>query len=191
MSKYNWQEIQKFYDQGMTWRDITNHFGVSQATISLAKKQGKFKSRNKSDSLKLGHASGKIQQKHSEATKQKISRARIKYLNENPDKVPYLINHSSKQSYPEIIFENALKASGIKGWKYNFQIGLYQYDFAFLESKIDVEIDGATHNTDKVRKIDKRRDKFSNDNGWIVIRFPAQLVKKDVIACINFLKLYL
>ena len=185
-TKYNWVEIQKFYDQGHTWRDITNHFGVCQATILSAVKNGRFKSRNMSDAQILYNK--KHKRTHSEATKQKISKARIKYLEENPDKVPYLVNHSSKQSYPEKIFQNALISSNITGWEYNYRVGLYQYDFAFLDLKIDVEIDGATHNTNKVKNIDARRDNFSKSNGWIVKRFTAKQVKENVIGCINELK---
>lgn len=191
MSEYDWIKIQKFYDSGKTWRDITETFGPSQATILHAKKTGKFKSRTKSESLLIGYQSGKINNKHTEETKKKISESRIKYLTENPDKVPYLINHSSKQSYPEKIFQNALEASNITGWIYNYQVGMYQYDFAFPELKIDVEIDGSTHDLPKVKKIDERRDRFSKENGWIVLRFTAKQVKHDVIGCINHLKQYL
>jgi len=42
--------------------------------------------------------------KQTEETKNKISKSRKKYLFEHPDKVPYLINHSSKMSYPEKYF---------------------------------------------------------------------------------------
>lgn len=126
--------------------------------------------------------------KHSEATKRKISKSRTKYLMENPDKVPYRLNHSSKVSYPEKIFMNALESSNITGWIYNYQNSLYSYDFAFLDKKIDVEIDGGTHLTEKVKKIDKRRDKFSRSDGWVVLRFTAQQVKDDVLKCILTLK---
>ena len=132
-----------------------------------------------------GTFSGKV---HSDLTKQRISKSRLKFLEENPDKVPYLINHSSKKSYPETLFENALISSNIEGWKYNFQNGIYSYDFAFPQLKIDVEIDGGTHLTDKVQKIDTRRDKFSEETGWYVLRFTAIEVKKDVISCISKLK---
>jgi len=126
--------------------------------------------------------------KPSDETKLKISNARLKFLNENPDKVPYLLNHSSKISWPEKIFKNALIASGITGWVYNYQNGIYQYDFAFPELKIDVEIDGGTHLTEKVKKIDERRDLFSKNKGWRVIRFPAKKVKENIIECIEELK---
>jgi len=131
---------------------------------------------------------GKKGKKHSEETKEKISKARLKYLMENPDKVPYKLNHSSKKSYPEILFEKALISSNITGWEYGYQHGIYEYDFAFVHEKIDVEIDGGTHNTEKVKKIDARRDAFSISKGWRVIRFTDKEVKTDIIKCINKLK---
>lgn len=123
--------------------------------------------------------------KHSQETKDKISKSRISYLLKNPDKVPYRLNHSSKRSYPEIVFENALTESGITGWTTQYQNSIYQYDFAFPELKIDVEIDGGTHSSEKVKKIDKRRDEFSIENGWKVIRFSAKEIKNNVIKCVN------
>lgn len=128
--------------------------------------------------------------KWSDEDKKRISENRINYLNDNPDKVPYLLNHSSNMSYPEKIFKNALESSNIVGWVYNYQHGIYSYDFAFPELKIDVEIDGNSHQLEKVKKIDERRDMFSKNNGWVVLRFTAKEVKENVIECINKLKTY-
>lgn len=188
--KYDWKEIQNFYDAGNSLRDIQKKFGAHSATMNKACKRGDLKTRSRHEAQLLSLVT-KPRKKHSQETKDKISRARIKYLTENPDKVPYLINHSSKKSYPEIIFENALISSGVTGWVYHYQNGIYQYDFAWLEKKINVEIDGSTHNLAKVQKIDSRRDNFSIDNGWVVIRFSADRVKKDVIGCLNELKQFL
>ena len=55
-------------------------------------------------------------------------------------------------SWPETIFKNALDSSGIIGWEYNYRNGIYQYDFAFFNEKIDVEIDGETHQSEKLGK---------------------------------------
>jgi very-short-patch-repair endonuclease len=132
-----------------------------------------------------------IGRKQSEETKKQISKSRTAFLVEHPDQVPYLLNHSSKMSYPEKVFMNALKENGITGWIYNFQNSIYSYDFAFTELKIDVEIDGSTHNTEKVKKIDERRDKFSEQEGWKVIRFSAKRVKENVTSCIKELNEYL
>lgn len=186
-NKYNWKEIQEFYDQDHTWIDVRNKFGCSNASMAQAVKRKDFITRGCSESLKL-KCKKYGARKHTEETKQKISKIRIEYLKNNPDKVPYLINHSSKQSYPERVFENALNASKIEGWVSKYRNGLYEYDFAFPDKRIDVEIDGGTHKSDKVKKIDARRDAFSKENGWIVIRFEAERVKKNVIECINELK---
>lgn len=129
-----------------------------------------------------------IGRKHTEETKKHLSEDKIKYLTEHPDKVPYLLNHSSKRSYPELLFEKALKNANISGWISAYRNGIYEYDFAFPELKLDIEIDGSTHKTQKVINIDKRRDKWSKEEGWTVIRFEAQDVKKNVDECIERLR---
>ena len=141
-------------------------------------------SKLRSESLSKANK-GKVIPQH---IRDKISISRKKYLIEHPDKVPYLLNHSSKKSYPEKLFEDALIKSNIVGWIYNYQNSIYQYDFAFPNLKIDVEIDGSTHNQDKVKKIDKERDEFSISNGWKVIRFDAKSVIHNTIECVNKLK---
>jgi predicted DNA-binding protein YlxM (UPF0122 family) len=101
--RYNWKELQKYYNEGHTWAELTKKFGVSLDAIHKAVKRGDFVSRNASEARILSHSlNGSL--KHSEETKQKISESRTRYLRENPDKVPYLINHSSKKSYPEKLF---------------------------------------------------------------------------------------
>lgn len=183
----NWKEIQSYYDDDHTWNDIKLKFQISNSVIDKTVKAGLLKTRSISEAGKLHNKKFGVR-KHSEETKRKISNIRIAYLTANPDKVPYKINHSSKKSWPEQVFENALIASGIDGWQYAYQNGIYEYDFAFIYKKIDVEIDGGTHKSEKVKKIDKRRDEFSKSQGWKVIRFEASRVKKDIIGCINELK---
>lgn len=95
-------------------------------------------------------------------------------MDKNPDKVPYKLNHSSKISWPEKLFSNLLKENNITGWVYNYQVNRYSYDFAFPELKVDIEIDGATHNLENVKRIDIERDKFTKKNGWVVVRIDAK-----------------
>jgi very-short-patch-repair endonuclease/uncharacterized Zn-finger protein len=120
--------------------------------------------------------------------KNKISETLINYLKEHPDKVPYLNNHSSKMSYPEKLLYDKLISLDIKDWIYRYRNSIYEYDFAWPKLKIDVEIDGSTHNTEKVKNIDKRRDKFSRENGWLVLRFTTEQIKYDLNNCINVIK---
>ena len=180
-SKMDWKRCQQIYDSGILLRDLKK-FGYSHNATWWAKKNGLLKTRSQSENRKL------FPQFHTKETKEKLSISRLRYLEEHPDEVPYKLNHSSKKSYPEIVFENALNSNNIKGWTYNYRSGIYAYDFAWPEQKIDVEIDGGTHLTDKVKRIDERRDIFSKSKGWTVLRFTAKEVKDDVTKCVNKLK---
>jgi very-short-patch-repair endonuclease/predicted transcriptional regulator len=123
--------------------------------------------------------------KLSEEHKKKISKARIKYLKANPDKVPYLMNHSSKMSYPELLFAQALTEEEIVGWEYAYRNGIYEYDFAWPEIKLDVEIDGSTHLLENVKEIDRKRDEWSREQGWTVLRFTDKEVKENIMKIIS------
>lgn len=121
----------------------------------------------------------------SEAHRKKVSESRIKYLKEHPDKVPYLLNHSSRRSNPEIVVENEFLKRGIKGWVSKFRNGIYEYDFAFPELKVDIEIDGYQHKQEKYKESDKRRDEWSISQGWRVLRIEASIIKNSLLLAVN------
>ena len=70
---------------------------------------------------------------HTEEEKLKISAARRRYLTEHPNKVPYLINHSSKESYPESYFKEVFQKENID-LQYHYQLGKYELDFADVKA---------------------------------------------------------
>lgn len=159
--------------------------GLTKETNQIVKESSfKLKEKFKTNEL-ISHRKGFI---HSKESKENLSLYRINYLKNNPEKVPYRLNHSSKESYPEKLFKESLEKNNIKGWIQEFNNSIYQYDFAFLELKIDIEIDGGTHLLEKVKQIDKRRDEWSNSQGWIVIRFTAKEIKENIDKCINIIK---
>ena len=102
------------------------------------------------------------------------------------DKITYAYNY--KEIGEQILSIDKLKQNNITGWISEYPIGIYNYDFAFPELKIDVEIDGALHLTEKNIARDAERDKWSQKQGWTVIRFTAKQVLKDVYSCIEILK---
>lgn len=162
--------------------------GLTKETDERIKKQSiTYTKRIKSGEI-IPHQKGKSL---SPECKKHLSKKLIIYLQEYPDRVPYIINHSSKMSYPEKIMYDALEMSSIKGWVYKYRNSIYEYDFALPELKIDIEVDGSTHNSEKVKKIDERRDKFSEKNGWKVLRFPADEVKHNVQECIKKIKFFI
>lgn len=48
--------------------------------------------------------------------------------------------------------------------------GYWRLDFALAENKINIEIDGSSHNAGKRRLLDVERDEFMRNLGWTVIR---------------------
>jgi very-short-patch-repair endonuclease len=106
-----------------------------------------------------------------EETKKKISESRIKFLHENPHMVPYKLNHYSKgRSYAEEYWKAVLDSNNLV-YDEQYQIGPYQLDFAFVDAKIDLEIDGDQHHLDpRVVKSDIRRNEYLESLGWEIIR---------------------
>lgn len=107
----------------------------------------------------------------SEETRKLISIGRKEFLKNNPDKVPYLMNHYSLgRSYPEQYFKGILDSNKIE-YEEQYKIATYYLDFAILSKKIDFEIDGDQHYLDKrIVESDKRRNEFLQNNGWTIIR---------------------
>lgn len=107
--------------------------------------------------------------KHSEETKHKISESYKQYLKEHPEKVGFVINHSSKQSYPEQYFEKVFLNENID-LKYHKQIGRYQLDFYNEELMRYVEIDGNQHYSEYMIQHDLKRTAYLEELGWTGIR---------------------
>lgn len=105
----------------------------------------------------------------SEESKKKISEARKKYLNEHPDEIPFKLNHSSKESYPEKYFREWLQKENIFSER-ELQVSLYTLDFAWPEKKIYLEIDGSQHHLDWMVKHDEERTKKLSELGWNCIQ---------------------
>jgi very-short-patch-repair endonuclease len=166
--KYNWDDIQKYYNDGHNWKEVLKEFNISSHGLDIGVKQGRFKTKGRSESARIRAKNKPL--KHSEETKKKLSEIRKKYLAENPDKVPYKLNHSSKESYPEKYFTEVFKNEEIDVVK-SFYIGLYELDFCIPDKKIDIEIDGSQHYYDKkIVESDKRRNEFLENDGWDIIR---------------------
>ncbi len=71
-----------------------------------------------------------------------------------------------------------LKGRSLNGFKFVRQapIGPYIVDFLCRETKLIIEIDGATHSTEEEIAADGRRTAFLERRGFRVIRFTNQAV---------------
>lgn len=108
--------------------------------------------------------------KHTEEEKQKIGAGVKRFLEANPEMVPYKRNHSSKESYPELYFTDLFEAEGIKLEK-QFPVKSYRLDFCDPDKKVAIEIDGEQHYVDmKMIDHDEKRDQVLTSLGWHVYR---------------------
>lgn len=146
---------------GMSGKKGTNHFmkaAESGSPIPRMSKETKEKIRN----FNLGR-------KASIKTRKKLSESRKRFLNLNPDKVPYVLNHSSNQSYPEKYFMECFL--NVKNIKSQYRVKRYSLDFANPLTKRYVEIDGEQHYVDsRIVNHDKRRTICLYQLGWDVKR---------------------
>ena len=119
---YDWNEIQKSYDDGNSTRDLTKIFGVSHGSFQKARNRGDFNSyRTIKEAMVIARKKYPDSFKLSDITKKKISDFRIQYYKENPEMHPnrLLANNRNKWTYPERLaaewFEkqkNELQAEG-------------------------------------------------------------------------------
>jgi very-short-patch-repair endonuclease len=72
----------------------------------------------------------------------------------------------------EIILWSRLRRSRDVGARFRRQhpIGPFIADFASIDARLVVEIDGATHSTDAERAYDQRRENYLKARGWRVLR---------------------
>lgn len=136
--------------------------------------------------------------RHTERTKEIISEKRKKFLEENPDKVPYVLNHHSKISYPEQYFLDCFSDIS-ENKKFRFRVHTYELDFANPKEKLYLEIDGEQHYLDKrIVEHDKKRNEKLLQLGWQGIRVRwadfrrlTEKEKEDTIENIRFMMKWL
>lgn len=106
-----------------------------------------------------------------QSTRDKISLRMKSYFASHPEAASYRYNHSSKGSWAEEYFDDLFKKESIHGYVRQYHVLRYFLDFAFIEDKIDFEVDGHQHKVDKrIVTHDKERTENLSTLGWKTIR---------------------
>ena len=163
----------------LSLRDICKKYNIKSK--SFAEKVLKPVMRSVSEANIVAHRRKPECFKHTDETKQKIREKRLKYMKEHPENTAW--RKRNLPSYPERCFIKFLIDFGYDK-KYlierEYSVFPYYIDFAFVDLKIAVEIDGSQHILDEERK---KKDIIKNNvlisNGWKVIRISENIVKTD------------
>lgn len=138
--------------------------GLTKETSELVKKQSETFSRK----IAAGEITPSMKGKHwSEEDKKRISEQRKQYLKLHPEKVPYVLNHSSKESFPEQFFRKAFTNEGFPKFTQDKYVNGYFLDFAFEGLYKYIEVDGEQHYLDKkIVEHDIIRQKNLSSTEW-------------------------
>lgn len=87
----------------------------------------------------------------------------------------------------EVILWAALRR-GATGWRFRRQhpIGPYIADFACIQARLVVEVDGATHSSPQELAHDRRRTAYLGGQAWRVLRVSSMDVYEDCDAVVRF-----
>ena len=171
------------YKNGASIRDIEKIYNI-KCRDWIQNKLLKGITRNFSEANSLTHKKYPERFKHDEAYKKKMREFRLKFMREHPEKTAW--RKRNEPSYPEKCFIKFLEENKYSE-KYlierEYPVFPFYIDFAFVDLKVAVEIDGSQHILDAERiERDKAKDKTLVYNGWKVLRITENLVKTDWIS---------
>lgn len=163
----------------LTIKDIKNKYNIR--SNSYIGKILKGYTRSISEANIIAHKNKPDAFKHSEKTKQKIREHRLKFMKEHPEQTAW--RKRNLPSYPEQCFIKFLQEYSYDKYYYierEYSIFPFYIDFAFVDVKVAIEIDGSQHILDENRiERDKEKDKTLIDKGWKVLRISENAVKTD------------
>lgn len=100
---------------------------------------------------------------------------------------------NNKPSYPEKFFMKVIKNEfEDKNYEREYPVGIYSLDFAWVEKKKVIEIDGEQHERFKeYKERDKRKDEFLKNKGWKILRISwkdmSNNTKEKIKECKEFI----
>ena len=110
--------------------------------------------------------------RHSDDIKLKISESMKLAHKENRAWNIGMSRWNNEKSYPEIFFEKVINNEfDDKKYTTEYPIGIYSLDFAWVDKRLGIEIDGEQHERFKEYKDrDIKKDKLYNKEGWKILR---------------------
>jgi very-short-patch-repair endonuclease len=171
-------EIYQLYvDEFWSINKLKKKFNVGSNTIVQILGNSK---KTKSESIKIAHENYPDRFKHTEKTKKILREKRLKFMKDNPDKTAWRLKNIS---YPEKLFyDKLIELSWDRKYSIKREYSVFPYfiDFAFLNEKIAVEIDGSQHLIPERKLKDDEKNKLLISKGWGVVRISENKIKTDI-----------
>lgn len=162
-------------------------FDIPKCTCGKQKKLRKGLVFNKSCGSIECSSSVKSNRVHSDETKNKMRQSRLDYMKNNPEFTSW--RTSNKMSWPEKIFLASLEKSELmKLCEIEREKSFYPYyvDFAFINVKVAVEIQGSQHYSSNERILsDLKKKDLILSKGWRVFYIDANQVKFNSEECVK------
>ena len=184
MTKYNFTEeelktiIDDYVNNWLSIREIGEKYNIKSK--ERIKKILGDNIRTSSEASKIAHQKHPDKFKLSDNAKDKIRKARLKFMKEHPEETAW--RKRNEPSYPEKMFIRFLEEKGYSDKYYierEYSMFPFYIDFAFIDLKIAVEIDGSQHLEEERQQKDIEKDKLLQDNGWTVIRVAENVMRND------------
>ena len=87
----------------------------------------------------------------------------------------------------EVLLWSKLRRSS-QGWRFRRQPPPYVLDFACVEIKLAIEVDGATHAADDEIAHDARRTAYLEERGWRVVRFWNREIFENLAGAVDTIR---
>lgn len=169
--------VKDYVENLLTIRECMTKYGIRSKTYIAKLLEGK--TRNTSEANKLAHKKHPERYKHTEESKAKLREKRLAFMKAHPEQTAW---RQKNMSYPEEMFLKFLNERGYADKfliQREYSIFPYFIDFAFVDLKIAIEIDGSQHLLQERKAKDELKDALLIENGWRVIRIAESSVKED------------
>ena len=167
------EETNKKISEKLTGRTLSDEHALKAKTTlgNLTKEQ--IENRNKA--VKKAWENPELRKRASEISKNRVVSdiTRKKISDKMQERIKNGVHKGwSKRnipSYPEKFFMKVLNNNNIE-YEFEKKEGKYFIDFAILNKKIALEIDGSQHKRIDRKESDIKKDIFLKENGWVVYR---------------------
>lgn len=169
--------VQDYVENLLTIRECMTKYGIRSKTYIAKLLEGK--TRSIGEASKLAHKKHPERYKHTEESKSKLREKRLAFMKAHPEQTAW---RQKNMSYPEEMFLKFLNERGYADKfliQREYSIFPYFIDFAFVDLKIAIEIDGSQHLLQERKAKDELKDALLIENGWRVIRIAESSVKED------------